>query len=141
MLYDSILLIGIVLISLMPAPILSEAFRLSTTGKWLTRAYILLVLFIFFGWFWTHRGQTLGMRAWRIKVISDNNGEISWGLALKRFIFAFAGLALGGIGFIWSLFHPQNMTLHDLYSGSKMIMLEKRKKLSRHSPEQEHSDK
>ncbi len=130
MLYDSILLMGVVLISFMPLPILSEAFRLSTTGKWLSRVYFLIVLFIFFGWFWTHRGQTLGMRAWRIKVISNDGKDLNWGLALKRYLLAALSLGMAGIGLIWCLFHPKNMTLHDLYSGSKMIILEKQKNRS-----------
>ena len=140
MIYDAFLLLGVVFVSFLPVPILPETFRESTMGKLLLQAYLITILFVFFGWFWTHRGQTLGMRAWRIKVISDDGGDISWGLALKRFLFALMSLLLGGIGFIWPLFHPKNMTLHDLYSGSKMIMLEKRKKQSRHSPEQNHSN-
>ena len=135
MLYDSILLIGVIFVSFIPSPFLSEAFRLSSTGIWLSRIYILLVLFIFFGWFWTHRGQTLGMRAWRIKVISDDGDDLTWKLALKRYLLALVSFLTIGLGYIWSIFHPKNMTLHDLFSGSKMIMLEKRKKPSGNSPQ------
>ena len=127
MLYDSILLIGVVFVSFIPSPILSETFRLSSTGVWLSRIYILLVLFLFFGWFWTHRGQTLGMRAWRIKVISNDGKDLTWNLALKRYLLALGSFLIVGLGFLWSIFHPKNMTLHDLYSGSKIILLEKQK--------------
>ena len=136
MLYDSILLVGVVFVCFLPSPILSETFRLSTAGIWVSRIYFLLILFLFFGWFWTHRGQTLGMRAWRIKVICDDGQDLTWKLALKRYLFAMLSFLIFGIGFIWSIFHPRNMTLHDLYSGSKIIMLEKRKKSSGNSPQQ-----
>ncbi len=128
MIYDSFLLVAVIFICFLPVPILPEAFRESSIGKLSLQAYILIILFAFFGWFWTHGGQTLGMRAWRIKVVSDHGADLTWKLALKRYFFAIASLTLCGIGLIWSLFHPQNMTLHDLYCGSKMIMLEKRKK-------------
>ena len=37
------------------------------SGNILYQLYLCLVVFLFFAWFWVHGGQTLGMRAWRIK--------------------------------------------------------------------------
>ena len=41
-----------------------------TSGQYLYPVYLLAVSFLFFGWFWTHGGQTLGMRAWKIIVLN-----------------------------------------------------------------------
>ncbi|MBI3562520.1 MAG: RDD family protein [Gammaproteobacteria bacterium] len=49
--------------------------------------YFLSVSYLFFGWFWIHGGQTLGMRAWRLRlqrVVSPYT--VSWRLAGLRLI-------------------------------------------------------
>jgi len=51
--------------------------------------FLILVLFLFFGWFWTRSGQTLGMQAWRLLLISTKSqNTISWQQAMQRFISA-----------------------------------------------------
>ncbi|HET7371380.1 MAG TPA: RDD family protein [Gammaproteobacteria bacterium] len=50
------------------------------------RVYLLIVAFGFFGWFWTHGGQTLGMRAWRIKLIAGDGRSPGWYQALVRYL-------------------------------------------------------
>jgi uncharacterized RDD family membrane protein YckC len=37
--------------------------------------YLLSVSFVFYGWFWTHGGQTLGLRAWKLRLL-DEKGEL-----------------------------------------------------------------
>ena len=51
-------------------------------------AYLLGVIFLFFGWFWTRGGQTLGMRAWKIRLCSEDGGSVSWKQAGLRFFAA-----------------------------------------------------
>ena len=48
--------------------------------------YLLTVIYIFYAWFWTHGGQTLGMRAWQQQLISTNGSAVSWKQAFIRFI-------------------------------------------------------
>lgn len=135
MLYDALLLLAIMLICFMPVPLLPESFRVSTSGKLLLQGYIVLILYIFFGWFWTHNGQTLGMRAWRIKAIRHDGGNINWAGAMWRFALAAISFALLGSGYLLCLFHPRNMTFHDLYSGTKLVMIKKKTKKSGNSPQ------
>ena len=134
MVYDSILLIAIIMICFIPVPLLSEGFRNSIAGKICLQGYIALILYLFFGWFWTHNGQTLGMRAWRMRVVSHGGNTISWLAAAKRFAFATLSFAGFGMGYFMSLFHADNMTFHDLYSGTKLVMVEKNKKRSGNPP-------
>jgi uncharacterized RDD family membrane protein YckC len=47
--------------------------------------YLSLVCFLFYGWFWTHGGQTLGMRAWRLKLQQPGGHCVSWWRAFLRF--------------------------------------------------------
>lgn len=50
------------------------------------RTYLLLVCFLFYGGFWMHGGQTLGLRAWRLRLQPCGGGAIGWPQALRRFL-------------------------------------------------------
>ena len=39
----------------------------------------------FFGWFWTRGGQTLGMRAWNLRVQRPDGSAVRWPIATLRF--------------------------------------------------------
>ena len=153
MLYDSFLVLGIVIISLLPAPLIDEALRLSLQGKIMIRMYLLGVVFMFFGWFWTHRGQTLGMRAWRIKLVSERGTRVTWSQALQRYLticmfvigilsvavfflpviesqgrpVKIAYITATGIlmasGHLCCLIHPKNYSIFDLITKTKLIVI------------------
>lgn len=79
-------------------------------------------------WFWTHGGQTLGMRAWRIKV-SDNNGQaLDIKKSIKRCFFAVISLLAFGIGYLWLLIDKEKKTWHDRWSETQVIYIPKKKK-------------
>ncbi|MGE6808780.1 RDD family protein [Pseudoalteromonas sp. HL-AS2] len=46
----------------------------------------------FFAYFWTKSGQTIGMRAWRLKVQTLDGQLISWPQAIIRSVSALLGL-------------------------------------------------
>ena len=47
---------------------------------------------VFFAYFWTKSGQTIGMRAWRLKVQTLDGKLISWSQAVVRSVTALLGL-------------------------------------------------
>lgn len=81
---------------------------------------------LFFGWFWTHGGQTLGMRSWRIRVVDANGDPIAWPLATKRYFSALLSWAALGLGFVWILFDRDGCSWHDRLSGSYLVKTRKR---------------
>jgi uncharacterized RDD family membrane protein YckC len=85
--------------------------------------YLLIVSFVYYGWFWTHGGQTLGMKTWKIRLQQIDGQAITWPLALIRFITAIFSWSAAGGGFFWSLFSPQKRTWHDIASKSVLIDL------------------
>ncbi len=91
-------------------------------------SYIFSVAFFFYGWFWTHGGQTLGMRAWRIRVQRYDGRGISWWQALLRYLVAYVSWVAAGLGFLWALVDKEQMTWHDRYSESVLVVLPKKKK-------------
>lgn len=83
--------------------------------------YWFLISFVFYAWFWTHGGQTLGMKTWRLQLISSDNKEITWKQAFVRFCCAILSTILFGLGFVWSLLNEKKATLHDIVSNTVLI--------------------
>ncbi len=78
--------------------------------------YLLVVAYLYFGWFWTHGGQTLGMRAWHIRVRAISGGAVTWKGAALRFLAALLSWAACGAGFLRAAFDAERRTWHDLLS-------------------------
>ncbi|MDQ7075693.1 MAG: RDD family protein [Gammaproteobacteria bacterium] len=90
--------------------------------------YLLLVTYIFFAWFWTHGGETLGMRAWRLQLQSSQGGAITWRISLIRFMAAIPSLLFFGCGYWWVLIDPKKRSWHDRLSHSQLCLLEKKQR-------------
>jgi uncharacterized RDD family membrane protein YckC len=69
---------------------------------------------------WSRGGQTIGMRAWKMRLTMQDGSRLAWPRALLRFFLACVSLALLGVGFWWSLFDPQRRALHDVISDTRM---------------------
>ena len=81
----------------------------------------LVIAFLLFGWFWTHGGQTLGMRAWKIQVVTDDGSAFRWPHAFFRYVGAlFSWMALG-VGFWIAIFDPNHLTWHDRFSRTHLM--------------------
>ena len=84
------------------------------------QGYLLIVAWLYLAICW-RAGQTLGMKAWRITLVTETR-PIAWHLTIVRFLVAVLSWAGLGVGFIWSLFHPHKATWHDLASGSRLVV-------------------
>lgn len=128
-LYDSLLLTAL-WFAVATAFLAMSGGRLSAPDRplWLLyafRATLLLVTFLFFGWFWTRGGQTLGMRAWRLKVVADTGRPLTWAQAGRRFVAAGLSWAALGLGFWWVSFDREKLAWHDRFSGTRIVVLPK----------------
>jgi len=92
---------------------------------WLLQFYLVLSPMAFYIWFWTHGGQTLGMRAWRIRVVNENGGAISFSQAIARYLWAALSLLPLGLGLIWVVFDRDRAAWHDRLSHTWLVMLSK----------------
>jgi len=118
--YDILLLFSILFIAtalLLPLTG-GEAIQ---NGNPLFSTYLFFICFFFYGWFWTHGGQTLGMRAWKIRVQQRNGGDITWWQAMQRFLVAIVSWLALGLGFLWMLIDRDKMTWHDRYSETVLV--------------------
>ena len=87
MLYDSFLLTAVLFLAMALLLLITGGYRFQA-GNSLTTIYLLLVSYIFFGWFWTHGGQTLGMRAWNLRIQQPGGEAVTWRQVAVRFITA-----------------------------------------------------
>jgi len=85
--YDSFLLIAVLFLAMALLLLISGGYQLQD-GNPLMTAYLLVISYVFFGWFWTHGGQTLGMRAWKLHIQQRNGDSVSWQQSALRFITA-----------------------------------------------------
>ena len=88
---------------------------------------LLLVIAGFFCGFWVRGGQTIGMRAWRLKLVSDRvpDGEVSLPQAVGRLAGACLSALPAGLGYLWVLFDRDGRSWHDSLSGTRLVMVNK----------------
>ncbi len=122
--YDLLLLLGL-WIGLAFSLVVVRDGQPAPPGDPLLRAGIMFLSLGFYGWFWTHGGQTLGMRAWRLQVRRVDDGKISWLQVLTRFAVAIPAWTCAGLGIWWSLLDPQRRAWHDWASATVTVVLPK----------------
>jgi uncharacterized RDD family membrane protein YckC len=119
-LYDLLLLIAVLFVATaLVLPL--NAGKAYTTQQFFFPLYLLLVSFLFYAWFWTHGGQTLGLRAWKIKVLTLDKKTISWKQALLRFAAALLSWGFFGLGFMWILVDKNQCSWHDHLSKTALF--------------------
>ncbi|MGW8369402.1 MAG: RDD family protein [Gammaproteobacteria bacterium] len=75
---------------------------------------------LYFAWSWTHGGQTVGMRAWRMVLVPSAGGRVTWREASLRFAAAALSALMLGLGFLAALIDAQSRTWHDRLSGTEL---------------------
>lgn len=115
--YDGLLLLAVLFLAtalLLPL----NAGKAFTSGQIFYSLYLLAISFVFYGWFWTHGGQTLGLRAWKIKLKTFDQQDLNWLQAGRRFCTALLTWLCFGFGFIWLILDKNRYTWYDYWSGS-----------------------
>ena len=87
----------------------------------LKQIYLLAILVGFYAYFWTHGGQTLGLRAWHLRVQRDDGKPLSLRDALRRFGWATLSLLPAGLGLWWSLIDREGLAWHDRKSRTRLV--------------------
>lgn len=130
MLYDALLVIALLMVA--TAALLpftgGEAITADRVGvfEYLYRISLVALIVAFFGLFWTRRGQTLGMAAWRLKLIRIDGALPTWRDALIRLAAACLSWAALGLGYFWIWIDRDRLAWHDRLSATRVIVLPKR---------------
>tara|TARA_B100000902_G_scaffold253962_1_gene240437 strand:+ start:367 stop:786 length:420 start_codon:yes stop_codon:yes gene_type:complete len=126
LIYDSLAVIGIMLsLSLLLVLINGGS---TEENKFASLIQFLIISFsgpCFYTYFWlSNNGQTLGMQAWKIQLISNNNG-LSVKDCLYRCFISVISFLIFGIGYFLILFRKDNKSLADLLTKTQIIDLKK----------------
>ena len=75
----------------------------------------------FFLWFWRNGGQTIGMRAWRLRLFSTNDKPFGYRRAFLRLVCSF-----GGLGTLLVLLDfKSKQSLQDRIANTEILVLSK----------------
>lgn len=87
-----------------------------------------LSIAVFYYYFWRKSGQTVGMRAWRLKVTNESGERPSPAQCALRILLAPFSLLLFGLGYLWCLVDKNGDAVHDKLSNTRVIVTPKAQK-------------
>jgi len=149
--YDGLLLTAVLFMGTLVLLPLSggQPITPQDSGPWelAYRAWILLLITLFFCFSWVRRGQTLGMMSWKVRLQREDGSLPGWRAALLRLLIglvpavsALVGLVAVGRGtggmqgtvgtalllpavanYLWMGLDPEARTLQDRLSGCRMV--------------------
>jgi uncharacterized RDD family membrane protein YckC len=144
-LYEGMLLFGVVFISGYLFGTLSQT-RHALDNRHGLQAFLFLVFAIYFTWLW-HKGQTLAMKTWHIRVLDASGQQLSQARALFRVILSWVWVlppmlvtvplqlpaiqvAFYTVGWIWvwallSRFQSRRQYWHDVWAGTQLVEVQK----------------
>jgi uncharacterized RDD family membrane protein YckC len=146
MIYEAVLLFGVVfVISYAVLVSLQLSYPLPPAQRALLQIALFVVIGIYFVVCWMRTGQTLALKAWRLKVVDSEGRPPRTGRAIARYILAWhlwlpglaiAGLFQLGLGstlaalaasfallLIPALIDRQRRLLHDLWTGTRVVRM------------------
>lgn len=98
-------------------------------GKRLATLWLLLWIIGFYSFFWCYAGQTLGMKAWRLRVQNSDGSKLRATQGIVR-----ALSALLGFGNLMVLFSRPPRAWQDLVADCEVVVLPPAKRKGRSSP-------
>lgn len=90
---------------------------------WIELVLLWAVAGLYAGLSWRRGGQTMGMRAWRLRVVDASGSSPAARAVALRYAVATLSLLALGVGVAWALFEPQRRTWHDLAAGTVVVRL------------------
>ncbi|PKH02262.1 RDD family protein [Psychromonas sp. MB-3u-54] len=81
--------------------------------------YLAIIIIGFYGYFWTRGGQTIGMKAWRLRVQNSDGSNISFTQSLIR--MATSAFGLGN----FLVFFGNKSAFQDQWAECEMVVLTK----------------
>ena len=126
LIYDTLAVVGIMLSLSLLLVVVNGG---STDGNSFTSLIQFLIITLsgpcFYTYFWlSNNGQTLGMQAWKIQLISNKNG-LSVKDCLYRCFISVISFLIFGMGYFLILFRKDNKSLADLLTNTQIIDLKR----------------
>jgi uncharacterized RDD family membrane protein YckC len=126
-LYDTVLLAAVLVIltTLLVIGVLRVEITPQTVGGWayVYRCSLLAIIVTYYLFNWTRSGQTLGMRAWHLRAVTDTGKPLALKAAIVRLIWAALAWAPVGLGVLWVLLDRDHLALQDRLSHTRVVHL------------------
>ena len=128
--YDSLIVLAVLLfataLAMLPVAMIAGSEAISENQVLVENpiffSWLIFSWFYYYAWCWRHGGQTVGMKAWRIRVVAAEGENVTWKHCLIRFATAVVGLAN-----LWAFFGDKR-GWHDILSKTNVIHMPKNKK-------------
>lgn len=128
MVYDLFNILGIsFLLAAILIPLSSQLFNngepVGELPTPVAASYFFIIIFFFYSTFWRRKRQTLGMKAWGLRITNElkPQQQLSIGQCILRITIGFFSIGLFGFGFWWALWDKQEKTWHDYASFTRII--------------------
>ena len=128
LIYDALLLLGLLVAYTLITLIFTAhhtALTRESAGGWFY-AYRAGEVAVIGGYYivnWMRSGQTLGMRAWHLRVVNEVGNPLRLGGAMLRFLCGFLAWPPAALGVLWLYLDPDRLAIHDRLSGSRVVQL------------------
>jgi uncharacterized RDD family membrane protein YckC len=128
LLYDTFLIIPLIMAAnaLLMAIYVNLFMNFDTTQEirlpaGAVQVVVILCIALFYWIFWRRGGQTLGMQAWRIKLVSNEGAQLTTPQIALRLV----GALLSGliVGILWKYLDRDGYYWHDRLSKTHLILL------------------
>jgi len=81
---------------------------------------------VFYCYFWQkNKGQTLGMQAWKIKLVTCNEETLTVKTSLTRCLISFLSFLMMGLGYLIIIIDKKNRSWSDIYTDTRIIKIKK----------------
>ena len=123
LIYDSLLIAAIIIVaSLLLVFINGEYPKPGTLLSVIQFLISILAGPLFYSYFWlTNDGQTTGMQAWKIKLVSSNESKLNMKQAYLRCLISVISFLFIGIGYFWILFNKNKLSWSDIATKTRVI--------------------
>jgi len=126
MIYDGLIVIALYI---MAGFILVGSYK-AVTGEFpgafpasVDLSVLFIICFFYYTHSWMRGGQTIGMKSWRIKLISEYKPQMRLTQCMLRTGIGFFSLLIVGLGYWWALFDKRQRTWHDMASMTRIVYM------------------
>ena len=121
--YDSLLIGAIVLVLSLLLVFVNDGYPES--GSFVSFIQFFILVFagpIFYSYFWiANKGQTTGMQAWKIKLVTIDETELNIKKTMLRCLISTISFVCFGLGYFWILYDKNNLSWSDILTKTKVI--------------------
>jgi uncharacterized RDD family membrane protein YckC len=117
--YDAVIVLGLLILATAVVMPFSATQPVAMQDPLFT-AWLFCVWFFYLCWCW-RKGMTLGMRAWKLRLVTATGEPLPVLRCVLRFIISLAGLAALGAGYLWSLADSRRRCWHDMAAGTQLV--------------------